>query len=274
MARTKQEIRDFLDRQVGQRVNPKAAPYDGQCVSLIKALFEFLGVPNPYAARGDAKDAADFYLREGIATNGPGWLQVAVNRDMGVINGVRYGHIWCDIDNEANYEQNGAIALRTTKNTISIKKAQQIVNLDKWVATDPVPQQDIAKSMYWRVLGREATQTNVDQTVYEAGLKGWDTVYNNLRLTDEAQKDWAWRNPDAVRALEKKAAGGNADVTQLLEAAQADLLLAQKERDALRATTQAQEQTIMELQAELDKAQQSDYSWVDKLQAWLRGVFK
>lgn len=137
MARSKQEVRDFLNGLVGQSVNAKSGVYKGQCVSLTKALLEFLGVANPYAARGNAKDAGDTYVRQGIAKNGRGWLQVAVNRDMGVIGGVRYGHIWIDLSGEANYEQNGARALITTKGTRPLSQAQQIINLDKYIKADP-----------------------------------------------------------------------------------------------------------------------------------------
>lgn len=139
MARTKQEVRNFLNSQVGKKVNAKAGIYNGQCVSLIKALMEFLGVPNPYAARGNARDVGDTLLRQGVANNGKGWLTLAVNRDMGLIGGVRYGHIWIDLQGEANYEQNGARALLTTKNTRPISQGQQFVNLDKWIKATPKP---------------------------------------------------------------------------------------------------------------------------------------
>lgn len=132
MARTKQEVRNFLDSLVGQKVNAKAGVYSGQCVSLIKALFEFLGVPNPYGARGNAKDAGDTYLRQGIARNGDGWLRIVVNRNMGG----GYGHIWIDLANEVNYEQNGARALITTKNTRPYSQRQQVVNLDQYIKAD------------------------------------------------------------------------------------------------------------------------------------------
>lgn len=138
MARTKQEVRDFLNSQVGKKVNAKAGIYNGQCVSLIKALLEFLGVANPYGARGNAKDVGDTLLREGIAKNGSGWLNVVVNRSMGNIGGVVYGHVWLDLSNEANYEQNGSRALLTTKNTRPISQGQQIINLDKYIKADPV----------------------------------------------------------------------------------------------------------------------------------------
>lgn len=135
MARTKQEIRNFLNNQVGKRVNLKAGIYNGQCVSLIKALLEFLGAPSPYTARGNARDVGDTLVSQGIAVDGRGWLTLCVNRGMGRINGISYGHIWVDLMNEANYEQNGAEALRTTKNTRPISHAQQFVNLDKYIRT-------------------------------------------------------------------------------------------------------------------------------------------
>lgn len=134
MARTKQEVLDFLNSQVGLMVNKKCGEYNGQCVSLIKALLEFLGAPNPYAGRGNAKDVGDTLLRQSLARNGSGWLNVVVNRSMGNIGGVNYGHIWLDLSGEANFEQNGARALYTTKNTRPISQAQQIVNLDQYIS--------------------------------------------------------------------------------------------------------------------------------------------
>jgi len=139
MARTKSEIRAFLDSQVGKKVNEKCGIYNGQCVSLIKALLEFVGAPDPYKARGNAKDVGDTLLRENIATNGDGWLRLVVNKSMGNIGGVVYGHIWIDLANEANYEQNGNRALLTTKNTRPYSQRQQVVNLDKYVKPDPAP---------------------------------------------------------------------------------------------------------------------------------------
>lgn len=153
MARTKQEVRNWLDSQVGKKVNSKAGIYNGQCVSLIKALMEYLGVPDPYKARGNAKDVGDTLLREGIAKNGDGWLRVVVNRDMGRIDGVTYGHIWIDLANEANYEQNGAKALHTTKGTRPYSQRQQVVNLDKYIKADPKPAKKSNEAIADEVIG-------------------------------------------------------------------------------------------------------------------------
>lgn len=140
MARTRQEVRGFLNAQVGQSVNAKCGALRGQCVSLNKALLEFLGVPNPYAARGNAKDVGNSYVAQGIAKPGAGWLQVCVNPNMGrlFINGKwkTFGHTWIDVSGEANYEQNGAKALRTTKGTRPFSQALQVVNLDQWIIPD------------------------------------------------------------------------------------------------------------------------------------------
>lgn len=158
MARTKQEVRDFLNSQVG-RVPQHPAPYQdlsGQCVTLIKVLMDFLGVPNPYAARGNAISVNDTLLRQGIANNGKGWLTIVVNRDMGYIGGVHYGHIWIDLAGESNFESNGARALYTTKNTRPIQQGQQFVNLDKYIIGDEMPIPD-ADNYYWRYGQKLAT---------------------------------------------------------------------------------------------------------------------
>lgn len=138
MAKTKQQIRNWLNSQVGRTVIcPNNRALDGQCVTLIKALLAFLGAPNPWAARGNAKDVANNYVRQGIANNGDGWLRVCVNPSMGG----GYGHVWIDLKDEANYEQNGKSYLKTTKNTRPISNARQIVNLDKYAVADPVQPQ-------------------------------------------------------------------------------------------------------------------------------------
>lgn len=131
--KTEQEVVQFLEQQVGKRVNSKAGVLNGQCVTLIKALLEFLGAPNPYAARGHAKDYATNLVKQGIASNGAGVITVVVNPDMGVVGGVTYGHIWVQVKGGANYEQNGVKALTTTKNTRPLSQGRQFVNLDKWL---------------------------------------------------------------------------------------------------------------------------------------------
>lgn len=153
MAKTKQEIRDWLDSQVGKKIEcPNNRSLDGQCVTPVKALLAFLGCNTAWKARGNAKDVGDAYVRDGIAKSGKGWLQICVNRRLGG----GYGHVWIDLSGETNYESNGAEPLIFTKGTRSIQSAQQIVNLDQWVSADaPAP----APSGNWDTKGIPAGAT-------------------------------------------------------------------------------------------------------------------
>ena len=186
MARTKQEVRNFLQSQVGRIVSDKSnGRLNGQCVALIKALMEFLGVDNPYAARGNAKDVGDTYIRQGIGTAGRGWLTICVNRNMGG----GYGHVWVDLLNEANYEQNGAQALRTTKNTRPVQQAQQFVNFDKWIREDPAPATGnrIARGGTARVLVAGLNVRNAPSTgaaVAATYVKGQTFNYDSYIITN------------------------------------------------------------------------------------------
>lgn len=133
MSRTKQEVRNYLDSKIGQKIQcPNNRSLDGQCVTPIKALLDFLGCQSAWQARGNAKDVGDAYVRDGIAKSGKGWLQICVNRRLGG----GYGHVWIDLSGETNYESNGAEPLIFTKGTRPISQAQQIVNLDQWIRED------------------------------------------------------------------------------------------------------------------------------------------
>ena len=199
MARTKQEVRDFLNSQVGQKVNAKAGVYNGQCVSLIKALLEFLGVDNPYGARGNAKDVGDTLLRQGIATNGGGWLVLVVNRSMGRISGVTYGHIWIDLAGEANYEQNGARALHTTKNTRPIQHGQQFVNLDKYLAPDRKSNDVVASEV---LAGQWGNGEERKQRLARAGYDyGAVQAIVNQRVSAPAVQTYTVRSGDNLSSI-------------------------------------------------------------------------
>lgn len=214
MARTKAQVVSFLNSQVGQKVNTKCGIYNGQCVSLIKALLEYVGAPNPYAARGNAKDVGDTLLAQNIAESGKGQITVVVNRTMGNIGGVTYGHIWVDIAGVANYEQNGAVALHTTKNTRPLSQGQQFVNLDKWLQKENDMKIDRTLSIKlnriaWYMGGNRPTEAEIKRYVG----KDMGTVLSQIR--EEAQfnkQKTAIANYDAVVAenakLKKQIADG------------------------------------------------------------------
>lgn len=74
---------------------------------------------------------------------------------------------------------------------------------------------DTIKSMYWRLLGREADQDGINTYSKAADEKGWQFVYNDLKNSDEGQRDWQRRSPDAVKALEDQARNSQAKVATL-----------------------------------------------------------
>lgn len=272
MARTKAEVRAYLESCIGQSIDASCGEYRGQCVSLIKGLLNFLGAPNPYAARGNAKDAGDIYLQQGIARPGDGWLRVCVNRDMGLIDGVRYGHIWIDLRDEVNYEQNGYRALRTTKNTRPISQAQQIVNLDQYITSD---------SSTGTGGGTMAGSGNIESTdvdlirIISSEVKGWDFnavhsgVYDQQELkawvgqsirkyiTDGWKESEGWRNTRNAQmanypALQAQVVQLNSTVADLnlqLTGKQAEIADLQDDNAKLKAENE-------ELKKALDKANQ------------------
>ncbi len=65
---------------------------------------------------------------------------------------------------------------------------------------------ETVKSMYWRLLGREADQGGIDTYTARAGDRGWEFVYTDLKNSPEGQRDWDRRNPTRVANLEAQAA--------------------------------------------------------------------
>ncbi len=129
--KTKQEILNFLESKVGTKVSCVGNPsLDGQCVTLIKSLMEFLGVPEPYKARGNAKDCISKYISDGISKQGMGFLSVFSNKDMGA----GYGHIWCNAGEGAGtfYESNGMKPLTVTKG--KTYSYDNVCNFDSYIS--------------------------------------------------------------------------------------------------------------------------------------------
>lgn len=166
--RTKQEVIDFLESLVGTEVKCKNNPgLDGQCVTLIKVLMEFLGVPDPYKARGHAKDCITAYLNEGIADKGTGFLSVFSNKNMG--DG--FGHIWCNAGegNGTYYESNGAKTLTVTKG--KTYSYDNVCNFDKYITM-----QETVTKEEWQI---ERDERNKNWDLYQAELE------KNKTLTSE-----------------------------------------------------------------------------------------
>jgi hypothetical protein len=166
--RTKQEVVNFLESLVSTKVVCKGnTSLNGQCVTLIKALMEFLGVPDPYKSRGHAATAISAYLNEGIAKPGTGFLTVFSNENMAA----PYGHIWCNagFNSVSYYESNGQKALTVTKG--KTYAYDNVCNFDKYlteaVPTVPSMNEDIKKLLAYygvsEVDGVEGLKRKIDE---------------------------------------------------------------------------------------------------------------
>jgi len=142
--KTQAEVHAFLDSLVGTTViEPTNPELNGECVTLIKALLNFMRVPYPWKARGHAKDFGDSCLNEGIAKLAEldSHVRVYIRRTPGD------GHIWCSVGDyiviHDYYESNGSagkIVSKNTKGPLSI--CDQIITFDQWMAgggTPPIP---------------------------------------------------------------------------------------------------------------------------------------
>lgn len=167
--KTKQEIISFLESKVGTKVvcvgNDSLS---GQCVSLIKSLMEFIGVTDPYKARGNAKDCIANYLKEGLAKPGAGVLTVYSNKDMGG----GYGHIWCSI-NGVFYESNGAKSLTVTKG--KTYAYDNVCNFDAYILDNTYRGYDLSNADSMKVCVDDHIRVSegqlVDKSQYES-VKG------------------------------------------------------------------------------------------------------
>lgn len=95
---------------------------------------------------------------------------------------------------------------------IDVTKGQVLTNTGGGNAVDTI------KSMYMRLLGREADQGGIDTYTKAANEKGWQFVYLDLKNSTEGQRDWERRNPARVAELEKQAAQLPVIQAQLQEA--------------------------------------------------------
>lgn len=161
--KTKQEVINFLESKVGTKVPcPGRKDLDGQCVTLIKSLMEFIGVPDPYKARGNAKAAISAYLNEGIADNGAGFLSVFSNKDMGG----GYGHIWCNAGDGDGvfYESNGLKPLIVTKGkTYSF---DSVCNFDKYIKGDSMSDIIVDSKTYEMLVTKATKLDEIEKTGY------------------------------------------------------------------------------------------------------------
>lgn len=170
MSKTKQEIITFLESKLGTKVKCVGRPsLDGECVSLIKSLMEFIGVLDPYKARGNAKDCITNYLKEGISKPGSGTLSVYSNKDMGG----GYGHIWCSI-NGTFYESNGVKPLKVTKG--KTYSYDNVCNFDSYIEGENTNIEQLKAD----ITAKEKTLQDITRQRDELDkiAKTWEAKYN------------------------------------------------------------------------------------------------
>lgn len=187
--KTKQEIVSFLESKVGTKVICVGNPsLDGQCVTLIKSLMEFLGVPDPYKARGHAKTCVSAYLAEGIAKTGLGFLSVFSNKDMAS----GYGHIWCNAGEGDGiyYESNGAKPLLVTKGKHYTHDA--VCNFDSYIQQggDMSEIDDLKKRV--ADLEKEVSEKNTQIGNYVKQVEGLDKALKECRASTPAVDPSQW----------------------------------------------------------------------------------
>lgn len=213
----------------------------GQCVSLVKWFgAEMCDLPNPGAARGNAKDFGDTLVRQGLA------YEVAPNqRQQGDIvvwplDGGGYGHIGVCLSGDRVFEQNVALPGSSTRvvagNTVYSSRIDpfhanwrrggtRVYRMRNYVGNRPSVSDDQIRQVYREVLEREADEGGINHYRSQAA-KGWsiDQIRSDLMNSNERKQLEA----NKAQAAQAAAAQKDAEITAAIKQAYRDIL----ERDA------------------------------------------
>lgn len=213
----------------------------GQCVSLVKWFgAEMCQLPNPGAARGNAKDFGNTLVNQGLAYEVP-----ANQRQQGDLvvwpqDGGGYGHIGVLLSGDRVFEQNVALPGSSTRvvagNAVYSSRIDPLYaswrrggarfyRMRNYVGNRPAVSDDQIKQVYREVLEREADEGGINHYRQQAA-KGWsidqirsDLMNSNERRALEASK---------AQAAQAAAAQKDAETTAAIKQAYRDIL----ERDA------------------------------------------
>lgn len=213
----------------------------GQCVSLVKWFgAEMCNLPNPGAARGNAKDFGNTLVNQGLA------YEVAPNqRQQGDLvvwlqDGGGYGHIGVLLSGDRVFEENVALPGSATRvvagNTVYSSRIDPLYanwrrggarfyRMRNYVGNRPSVSDEQIRQVYREVLEREADEGGINHYRQQAA-KGWnidqirsDLMNSNERRALEASK---------AQAAQAAAAQKDAETTAAIKQAYRDIL----ERDA------------------------------------------
>lgn len=213
----------------------------GQCVSLVKWFgAEMCDLPNPGAARGNAKDFGNTLVNQGLA------YEVAANqRAQGDIvvwqqDGGGYGHIGVLLSGDRVFEQNVALPGSSTRviagNTVYSSRidplyvnwrrgAPRFYRMRNYVGNRPSVSDDQIRQVYREVLEREADEGGINHYRQQAA-GGWtiDQIRSDLMNSNERKQLEA----NKAQAAQAAAAQKDAETTAAIQQAYHDIL----ERDA------------------------------------------
>ena len=213
----------------------------GQCVSLVKWFgSEMCGLPNPGAARGNAKDFGNTLVNQGLA------YEVAPNQrqqgDLVVwpLDGGGYGHIGVLLSGDRVFEQNvalpGSSARVVAGNTVYSSRIDpfhanwrrggvRVYRMRNYVGNRPAVSDEQIKQAYRDILERDADDGGINHYRQQAA-KGWniDQIRNDLMNSNERRALEASK----AQAAQAAAAQKDAEITAAIKQAYRDIL----ERDA------------------------------------------
>lgn len=213
----------------------------GQCVSLVKWFgAEMYNLPNPGAARGNAKDFGNTLVNQGLAYEVPPNQRQQGDLVVWPQDGGGYGHIGVLLSGDRVFEQNvalpGSSARVVAGNTVYSSRIDPLYanwrrggvrfyRMKNYVGNRPSVSDEQIRQVYREVLEREADEGGLNHYRQQAA-KGWsidqirsDLMNSNERRALEASK---------AQAAQAAAAQKDAEITAAIKQAYRDIL----ERDA------------------------------------------
>jgi CHAP domain len=213
----------------------------GQCVSLVKWFgAEMCNLPNPGAARGNAKDFGNTLVNQGLAYEVPPNQRQQGDLVVWPQDGGGYGHIGVLLSGDRVFEQNvalpGSSARVVAGNTVYSSRIDpfhanwrrggvRVYRMRNYVGNRPSVSDDQIRQVYREVLEREADEGGINHYRQQAA-EGWtiDQIRSDLMNSNERRALEANKAQAAQAAVAQK----DTETTAAIKQAYRDIL----ERDA------------------------------------------
>lgn len=213
----------------------------GQCVSLVKWFgAEMCQLPNPGAARGNAKDFGNTLVNQGLAYEVPPNQRQQGDLVVWPQDGGGYGHIGVLLSGDRVFEQNVALPGSSVRvvagNTVYSSRIDpfhanwrrggtRIYRMRNYVGNRPSVSDEQIKQAYRDILERDADEGGINHYRQQAA-KGWsiDQIRSDLMNSNERRALEA----SEAQAAQAAAAQKDAEITSAIKQAYRDIL----ERDA------------------------------------------